>query len=225
VIVLVCLESPRPSQASLAALGLACTMGERAQVIVLSAGGGAENASCELARQAMAVRRIVQLRDSALDEADFLTLGMVFAEAARHLEARAVLLGEHSDDEGQGLVPAALAHHLRAPLLARVCGVQFSATNEDLLQVTVRASGCLCKVSSPPPLVLATPSVHTSASPQPTFGKNTSSRVETLSLAQLGLDASRLVPRPDLLGTLVPAKAERVEHKSFDEAAKILLQR
>jgi electron transfer flavoprotein alpha/beta subunit len=225
MIVLVCLESPRPSQASRAALNLACSLGENAQVIVLSAGGGAENASCELARQSMAVRRIVQLRDTALDGADFLTLGMVLAEAAKHLEARVILVGEHSDEEGQGLVPAALAHHLCAPLLARVHGVELSATNEEVLQVTVRASGCLCKVSSALPIVLATSSTTASASPQPALGgMSTSPTVETLSLSQLGLDHSRLVPRPDLLGARVPAKTDIVEYKSFDEAAQLLLR-
>ena len=210
MITLVCLESPRPSQAGRAALGLACGMGEDAQVIVLSAGGGGQNASCALACQTMAVRRIVHLCDPVLDTADFLTLGMVLAEAARYLEARVILIGEHSDEEGQGLVPAALAHHLRAPLLARVHGVKVSEMNEGGGQVTVRAGGRLCKISSPLPIVLATPSVP--ASPQPTGPNNTS--VETLSLAQLGLDASRLAPCPNLLGALVPAEAELVELKS-----------
>jgi electron transfer flavoprotein beta subunit len=173
----------------------------------------------------MAVRRIVQLRDPALDGADFLTLGMVLAEAARRLEARVILVGEHSDDEGQGLVPAALAHHLQAPLLARVQGVEFSATNEEVLQVTVHASGRLYKVSSALPIVLATSFTPASASPQPPLGsKNTSPTVETLSLPQLGLDNSRLVPRPDLLGARVPAKADTVQYKSFDEASQILLR-
>jgi electron transfer flavoprotein beta subunit len=225
LIALVCLESPRPSQASRAALSLACSLGEHVQVIVVSAGDGAENESCELARQTLEVRRIVHLREPALEEADFLTLGMVLAEAAKHLEARVILVGEHSDDEGQGLVPAALAHHLRAPLLARVHGVEFSATNEEVLQVTVRASGRLCKVSSALPIVLATSSLPPSARLQPTFGsKRTSPTVETLSLSQLGLDKSRLVPRPDLRGACVPAKVDPVAYKSFDEAAQILLR-
>jgi electron transfer flavoprotein beta subunit len=173
----------------------------------------------------MAVRRIVQLRDPALDKSDFLTLGMVLAEAARHLEAQVIFIGEHSDDEGQGLVPAALAHHLRAPLLARVHGVEFSMEDEDVLQVTVRVNGCLCRVSSPLPIVLSTPSVHASACPKPTESKTTSPTVETISLAQIGLDKSRLVPRPDLLGALVPARAAPIALKSFNEAAQILLRR
>ena len=225
MIVLVCLESRQPSQASRAALNLARRMGENAQVIMLSAGGAARSASCEFVRQIEFVRRIVQLRDSALDEADFLTLGMVLAEAARHLEARVVLVGEHSDDEGQGLVPASIAHHLRAPLLAQVREVQFSTTDEDVLHVTVRAGGRLCKIRSPLPLVLATPPALAGASSQPDQGQRSSATVETLTLVRLGIDASRLVPRPDLLGALVPVQAELVQHKSFDEAAQILLRR
>jgi hypothetical protein len=49
--------------------------------------------------------------------------------------------------------------------------------------------------------------------------------VETLSLAQLGIDASDLVPRPDLLGAFVSLKGERVENKPFDEAAQLILRR
>jgi Electron transfer flavoprotein, beta subunit len=207
------------------ALSLACSMGEAARVVVLSAGGVSKSASLELARRCEAVRRIVQVQDSTLDEADFLTLGMVLAEAARHLEARVVLAGEHSDGEGQGMVPAALAHHLRAPLLARVEAVQSPATDDEVLQVTVRSAGRLCKVTCPLPVVLATPPGLASVGSQPTEGKKSSPAVETLSLAQLGIDASRLVPRPDLLGAIVPAPAEILQHKSFDEAAQILLRR
>ena len=225
MIVLVCLESPRPSQASLAALRLACAMGERVQVIVISAGGETRNESCEMASRTERVRRVVHLRDQALDETDFLSMGRVLAEAARHLEARVILLGEHSDDEGEGLVPAALAHHWNAPLLACVREVQAPSGDEAPWEVTVRASGSLCKVRSTPPLVLAVPAAFAWATAQGTGGKQGLCEVETLSLAQLGIDASDLVPRPDLLGAFVALKGERVENKSFDEAAQLILRR
>lgn len=223
MIVLVCLESPAPSPASRAALRLASTLGDKAEVVVLSAGGPADNASFELARQTLAVRRLVHLQDAALGKPDFLTLGMVLAEAARYLKARVVVAGEHSDGEGQGMVPAALAHHLRAPLFARVEAAAWTATEDERLEMTIRSGGRLCKVTSPLPVVLTTlPALGVSATPSesrpfpPAF--------EALALAQLGLDASRLVPRPGLLGTLVPAPAEVVRRKSFDEAARILLR-
>ena len=223
MIVLVCMESQSPSQASRAALRLACSLGELADVVVVSAGGVADSASFHLARQSGAVRRIVHLDDPTFDKADFFTMGMILAEAARHLGARVVFTGEHSDGEGQGMVPAALAHHLRAPLFARVADVQLPETGDEVLRLTVRSGGRLCRGVSPLPAVLAIPPAWVADGPQTRNGKS-SPAIETLTLAQLAIDASRLVPRPDLLGTLLPKAAQLVQHKSFDEAAHILLR-
>lgn len=222
MIVLVCLEPQSPSQASRAALRLACNLGEKADVVVVSAGGAADNASFQWARQSGSIRRIVHLDDPSFDKADFFTLGMILAEAARHLGARVVFTGEHSDSEGQGMVPAALAHHLRAPLFARVADVRLPETGDPVLRLTIRSSGRLCRVVSPLPAVLAIPPAGVADGPQTPDGK-TAPAVETLTLAQLAIDASRLVPRPDLLGTLVP-KAAIVQYKTFDEAAHVLLR-
>jgi electron transfer flavoprotein alpha/beta subunit len=198
-------------------------LGEKAEVAVLSFGGEAESASIELARQSASVRRIVHLQNTGLKKADFFTLGMILAEATRYLAARVVLAGEHSDSEGQGLVPAALAHHLQAPLFARVQAASLAA-DDDVLHITVRSGGRLCKVTSPLPVVLAMQAAHEIDHGQPAEVRNPGPTVEVLSLAQLGMDASRLVPRPELLGTFVAAPAEIVQHKSFDEAARILLR-
>jgi electron transfer flavoprotein beta subunit len=222
VIVLVLLESPSPSPASRAALALASSLGDKAEVVVLSAGGTPDSASFELARQTIAVCRIIHLRDPALSKQDFLTLGMVLAEAARHLEARVVVAGEHSDGEGQGMVPAALAHHLQAPLFARVQAASLTTAKDGVLRMTVRSGGRLCQVGSPLPVVLTTPPALR-AGVAPSEARQLSPAVEALALAQLGLDGSRLVPRPDLLGSLAQAPAALVRRKSFDEAARILL--
>jgi electron transfer flavoprotein alpha/beta subunit len=224
VIVLVCLESPSPSTASRAALRLASTMGNKAEIVVLSAGGAPDSTSIELARQTSAVGRVIHLQDSALKDPDFLTLGMVLAEAARHLEARVVIAGEHSDGEGQGMVPAALAHHLQAPLFARVQAAALPATDDGVLLMTVRSGGRRCNVASPLPVVLTTPPAPEVGTP-PSETKPFSTTVEALSLTQLGLDPSRLVPRPGLLGARVPAPAGLVQRRSFDEAARMLLRR
>jgi hypothetical protein len=66
VIVLVCLESPSPSLASRAALRLACGLGDRAKVVVLSVGCESAGPSFELARRSAAVRRIVHLSPAPL---------------------------------------------------------------------------------------------------------------------------------------------------------------
>jgi electron transfer flavoprotein beta subunit len=224
VIVLVCLESPAPSPASRAALRLATSLGDQAEVVVISAGGAQDCPSFALARQTSGVRRIVHLQDSALTKPDFLTLGIVLAEAARHLQARVVVAGEHSDGEGQGMVPAALAHHLRAPIFAHVQDAVLPATEDGVLQMTIRSGGRLCQVACPLPIVLSTPALEISGVP-PSAPSPSSPIVETLTLSQLGVDASRIVPRPNLLGTRVPVPGHSVQSKSFDEAARILLRR
>jgi electron transfer flavoprotein beta subunit len=223
VIVLVCLESQSPSRASRAALRLACNLGQKAEVVVVSAGGASDSASFQLARQRGTVRRIVHLDDPTFDKADFFTLGMILAEAARQIGARVVLTGEHSDGEGQGLVPAALAHHLRAPLFARVADLQLPGSGENVLYLTVRSGGRLCRVASPLPAVLAIPPAGVADGPQTEPG-NFSPAVEKLTLSQLAIDASRLVPRPALLGTFLSPPARGVQQESFDEAAQILLR-
>jgi len=119
-----------------------------ADVVVVSAGGRPDSASFQLARHSGAVCRIVHLHDPTFDKADFFTLGIVLAEAARRLGARVVFTGEHSDSEGQGMVPAALAHHLRAPLFARVADVQLPETGDEVLRLTVRSGGRLAAVKT-----------------------------------------------------------------------------
>ncbi len=223
MIVLVCLESPSPSLASRAALDLACGLGNRANVVVLSVGAESDSPSFELARRNRAVRRIVHLQSSPFKEAGFFTLGMILAEAARHLEARVILAGGHSDEEGQGMVPAALAHHLKAPLFARVHAVQLPAGDDEVLHVGLRSGGRRCRVVSPLPVVLTTQPSPASETSRAAPNASAPLSVETLSLAQLGIEASRMVPRPALLGALVPGPTT-VQHKSFDEAACILLR-
>jgi electron transfer flavoprotein alpha/beta subunit len=220
VIVLLCLESPSPGRASRAALDLACTLAGSAKVIALSAGGPAASASLELARACASVARVIHLDDSSLDKADFMTMGMVLAESARHLEARLVIAGERSDDEGQGLVPAALAHDLKAHLISRVDAVRVSSA-ADVVEVRSRAGGQICTIECSLPLVLTTP--PKAASEQSPTASHPGS-IETLPLAQLRIDASRLVPRPDLLGALVPAPAENVREMTLEEASAALLR-
>lgn len=221
MIVLVCLESPEPGRAGRAALSLARQLAATAQIVALSAGGPVASASLELARQGGA-HRVIHFDEPALDRADFFTLGMVLAEAARHIKAALVIAGEHSDNEGQGLVPAALAHHLGAPIVARVQDVERSTAADDAVVLTVRAGGRKNRIAMALPLVLST-SIATNATP--VAGQSSRPGVETITFAQLGLDHSRVVPRPDLLGTRVPLAAPRIQYKSFDEVARMLLRR
>jgi hypothetical protein len=49
--------------------------------------------------------------------------------------------------------------------------------------------------------------------------------VEVLALTDLGVDASRLVRRPDLRGTLVSTPGQVVRNTTFEQAARVLLRR
>ncbi len=218
MIALVCLEAPVPGRASRTALDLACGLAGSAEVITLSACGPMANAAVEVARSRAGVARILHIETATVDQTDFLTMGMVLGEAARHLGASLVITGDRSDEEGQGLVPAALAHHLRAPLLSRVQAIRPSS-QPNCIEVALRAGGLLCTLACPLPVVLSTPAGATAL---PAAAATASCAVELLPLAQLGLDASRLVPRPDLLGQLVPAPATEVRALGVNEAAVAL---
>jgi electron transfer flavoprotein alpha/beta subunit len=223
VIVLACLESPRPGFGAKAAEALARRLARHATTLAVTAGGGAD---CETAAWAMAsrsFRRIIHIDDAALDKADFMMLGVVLAEIARQVHADVVIAGEHSGVEGQGLVPAALAQHLLAPLVARVQAVRPAPSDSASIEITVPAGGRLCTLSCPFPIVLTTALAAGAESTPDASGA--ASGVETLALAELGLDSSRLVPRPELLGSQIPISAQRSPRMTADEAACFLLRR
>lgn len=220
MIVLVCLESPRPGRASRAALELTCSLSGSARLIAVTAGGPKDGGSLELARSCAALSQVVHIEDGTLDHADFMTMGMVLAEAARHLVADVIVTGERSDEEGQGLVPAALAHHLRAHLLSRVLAVR-PAGQVDRVEVVVRAGGQRVTVACSLPLVVSVPA---RPADQAASLPLSSREVETWSLERIRLDASRLVPRPELLGTLVPAPTEAPRKLTLEEASAALLR-
>lgn len=224
MIVLVCLESPEPSRASRAALSIARRFAGTAQIVALSAGGPVASASLDMARRSGA-HRVIHLDEPALDRADFFTLGMVLAEAARHIGATLVIAGERSDDEGQGLVPAAVAHHLGAPIVARVQDVESSLATPNAVVLTVRAGGRKNRIEMALPLVLSTPPAPIAANDAAIVSHASLPSVQTMTFARLGLDHSRVVPRPDLLGTRVPLSAPRIQYKSFDEVVEMLLRR
>jgi len=221
MIVLVCLEAPNPGRAAKAAEGLARKLVQGAQIIAVSAGGPLDNGALAWALERRSFQRIIHLQDSSLVKADFLTVGIVLSELARQVRADVVLAGGSSDSEGQGLVPAALAERLHAPLIARVRDVRLADSGR--LEVTVSAGGQLCTLSCPCPVVLTATASHDSSSapdaPTP------ASSVETIGLGQLTLDSSQMVPRPELLGTQAAAPSKRPRPIIPDEAARYLLGR
>ncbi len=216
MILLVCLEAPAPSRASRTALDLASALASQAQVVTLTAAGPPASPSLALAGACAAVARVLHLDDPALASLDTVTLGAVLAEAGRLLEAGVILAGDRSDDEGQGLVPAAIAHHLGAPLLSRVQSLRLPTP--DTIEVTVRAGGQLLTMAAAPPVVLSVPPAASLR--ELTMGA--SRAAEVLPLSRLGLDGTRLVPRPELYGALVPDQAEVAGEVSWDTLAATL---
>jgi electron transfer flavoprotein alpha/beta subunit len=149
-----------------------------------------------------------------------MTVATVLSEVGRQIRADVVIAGEHSDGEGQGLVPAALAHQLQAPFIARVLDAR--TVDSAGLEITVPAAGRLFTVGCCLPVVIST-SARFDDDETPD-AHNPASCVETISLAQLTLDPSRLVPRPELLGSLVPFPAEARRQMTPDQAARFLLR-
>lgn len=220
MIVLVCLEPPKPGRAAKAADRLARRLGGSAETVAVSAGGPKDSESLAWAIARRSFQRIIHLDDPALDKADFMTVATVLSEVARQIRADVIIAGEQSDAEGQGLVPAALAHQLQAPFIARVLDARLADSGR--LEVTVPAAGRLCKVACTSPVVLST-SVSLDDDGDPD-AQNPASCAETISLAQLTLDPSRLVPRPELLGSLVPSPAPLRRQMTPDQAARFILR-
>jgi len=222
VIVLVCLEPPRPGRSAKAADLLARKLAAAAKTVAVSAGRGPDCESLAWALGRRSFQRIIHLDDRSLDKADFMTVATVLSEVARQIHADVVITGEHSDSEGQGLVPAALAHQLQAPFVARVQDARWSGPGH--LEVTVPAAGRLCTVgcSSFPVVISTGPSRSDDGAPD---AHSPASSVETLSLAQMTLDPSRLVPRPELLGTSVAIPAEPPPQMTPAQAARFILRR
>lgn len=221
MIVLVCLETPQPGRAAKAAELLARRLAAGASTIAVCAGGPSESEALTWAMGRRSFQRILHLDDASLAEADFMTVATVLSEVARHTRADVILVGECSDGEGQGLVPAALAHQLQARFIARAQDVRL--TDSGRIEVTVPAAGRLCTLACTVPVVIAaTAGCDDGAGVDAAIP---ASRVETISLGQLGLDPSRLVPRPELLGVRVPAPPERFCPMTPEQAARFIWRR
>lgn len=138
------------------------------------------------------------VKGGALAGADHVTRGWVLAEAVGRLKPDLILAGTASDDEGRGMVPAALAHHLHLPIVA---SAQDVVPAGDGFAVTLYGGGQRIQLNYQCPLVVtAAPGWPDVASrndgPSPDW--------EELSLADLGVDENQLLRRPDMLGDLQP---------------------
>ena len=201
----VCIASPHPSRACKAALGLACGLGDRLSVTVLSAGHEPATQAFAACQRA-GIARAVHVCDLALADADDFIMGLVLAEAARRLQAEVIFAGTATDDEGRGLVPAMLAQHLDANILSNVEEVDLDPAEAHPIIASRRVGGQRLRLAFKSPVVLT---VAPSALPsQNQTSTDAPPSIESLSLAQLGIGPDRLVPLPHLLGSLESGKGK-----------------
>jgi electron transfer flavoprotein alpha/beta subunit len=149
----VCVEAGPLSDAARAALALAVKLrGELTSIIALAASPKPAPEALVAARR-LGADRAVQLLDPGLDDTDIDALGRSLAYAVRILEGGVVLAGARSDGEGRGIVPAAIAHHLRVPYIAYVEELVVSGKEAKVL---LRAGGRKRRLAVPLPAVLTT---------------------------------------------------------------------
>jgi electron transfer flavoprotein beta subunit len=213
--VLVCVASPQASRACRAAFALAGRLGNDAHVTILSAGHERNNPVFDEIR-CPGFMRAVHLFDPALASADALVLGVVLGQAARWAQAEVVLTGTATDQEGRGLVPAALAHHLGANILSGVEDVAYDRAAADEIVAVRCARGQRLRLAFKFPVVLA---VSPSAAPGPPLPDTATAAaaVEAITLAQLGITPDQLAAEPDRLGTLGPATGKPEVLASVDD--------
>jgi electron transfer flavoprotein beta subunit len=171
-------------------------------VTVLSAGHEPNHAVFDEI-QLVAGMRALQLVDPMLASADASVLGAVLARAARWSRADLVLTGTATDQEGRGLVPAQLAHHLGANILSGVEDVAYDPAAADEIIAVRCTRGQRVRLAFKLPVVLAVPPFAGPLSARPATGSTPA--VEDLTLANLGITPDQLTPEPDRLGSMQPA--------------------
>jgi electron transfer flavoprotein alpha/beta subunit len=148
-----------------------------------------------------------------LENLDVGALGKTLSDALVHLEADLVLCGARSDGEGRGVVPAAIAHHWKAPYLPHV--EELSASDGEAT-VLVRSGGMKRRLAIKLPALLTVGATLGVAAAPPSPAPPAS--VEILRLHELD---DRTLNRASDLGTL--EKPKRKPHAAT--SASDLLRR
>ncbi|GAA4168601.1 electron transfer flavoprotein subunit beta/FixA family protein [Gryllotalpicola koreensis] len=152
---------------------------------------------------AMGAQRVVQVADPALAGADLTLTATALAAALRKVEADLIVTGNVSTDGGAGLIPAMVAEHLGLPVVTALDTVSLTdgtGTGERTID------GGKVSVEFPLPAVISV----TERMPDARFASlkgimaAKKKPFDTLSLAELGVDADELVPR-----SIMTAVAER----------------
>jgi electron transfer flavoprotein beta subunit len=221
--VVVLVEPKKISEAVRSALLLARRLAPNAQVTALSAGKPETTAGLEEALRLGATRAVL-LCDSLLETAEYPAIAFVLAQAARRLGAQLVLAGLHCDadgnDEGRGIVPAAVSQFFQAGYLAQVEELQLASGSGEAtaVQLAVRSRGRVHRLVVPLPAVLTVaPTMN-----QPPEALSTAKSlvaIEQWGLDQIDIDPLTL-PRTDLTGSLERPKRRVHTVKSAEELVR-----
>lgn len=117
--IVVCVEPWGLSEASRAALVMAARLKPAQSFTALAATDGSAAQALAEAQQ-LGAFRTAQVMEVAMESLDAGALGKTLSDALLHLQADLVLCGARSDGEGRGVVPAAVAHHWKAPYVPHI---------------------------------------------------------------------------------------------------------
>ncbi len=149
---------------------------------------------------AMALRagcdRAVRAWDAETAELDYLGVAKVLAAVTERVGFDLVIVGDRSQDEGQGATGPAVAQLLGVPHLGRLVDVR---GDDGAVVATQRAAGKLYELRSGFPAVLCVARLPSDRSPT---GESVPGRgsIEELDLEELGLDPRALAHRRRFVG-------------------------
>lgn len=168
-----------------------------AEIVVLSMGPDSLPATLRKAL-GMGADRAVHIVDEGLLGADLTLTAEVLASAIARVGFDLVVAGNLSTDGTAGMIPAMVAEHLRVPSLTNLTTLDLAATQVAGDRATETGSA---RVSAPLPAVVSI----TEAFPDarfPNFKSIMAAKkkpTETLTLADLGVDAEAMTPRSIML--------------------------
>lgn len=206
--VVVCVEPWGLSDASRAALALAAKVVPRVQLTALAATDGSATAALAEAQE-LGAFRTAQVMEESLESLDVGGLGKTLAQALLSLQADLVLCGARSDDEGRGVVPAAIAHHWKALYVPHVEELALAGAEATVL---VRSNGRKRRLAVPLPAVLT---VGASLTVAPAIRPD--AHPLSVEILRLGDGGQRTLNRASDLGTLEKPKRKPVAASSASD--------
>lgn len=185
-----------------AALGVGLELRSKGGHLTVCAAGPPELED-EVLRHALesGADRAVRVYDGSLEGVDYHGVARVLAATVRHVGFDLVLLGDRSEDEGQGAVGPAVAELLGVP---HVTSARQLRVENGGAVVTRRDDASVRTLRLPLPVVVAL----ACGPPQwPSFTLRDGVSIESLGLDDLGIQAPELRHRLRCVGRATPARA------------------